>query len=295
MVDFYESRFGNVRLWLSGADTQRGNTLVIHEPSAGKNYTVQDRGEVLLRCTLQILFDQMMDEIEPLDRYRQFYALATDGKAHVLTHPIEGSFLARVEAVSQTIDQSGVISCSAVFVQVETSASILQAGAATVPATGSNAVAAAAESRTSALEAIEQSSATSATAVSVTDAWASDPNVTSREVITQSAAVGDSIYAESKTFDDDLESWEAQRSTLLLLGNVYQATDSILSETSQTFALKLGDSIALRLLVASVYGADESDGRYAQVLMLNDISDPATIPAGIELLMPALETRSRNQ
>lgn len=294
MVDFYESRYGNVRLWLSAVDTSRGNSLVIHEPSAGRNYTVQDRGEVLLRCTLQILFDQMIDDIDPLDRYRQFYALATDGKPHVLTHPIEGSFLARVEGVSQSIDQSGVISCSAVFVQVETSAAILQAGAATVPATGSNAVAAAAESRIEALAAIETSSDTNAQAVTATDSWASDPSVTSRDVLTQSAALSDSIYAESTSLDDSLDQWEAQRSTLLLLGTLYQATDSALSDTTQTFALRLGNEAALRSLVSSIYGADEADSRYLQVMMLNDIADPLTLSAGVELLMPAVNTRSRN-
>jgi hypothetical protein len=294
VVDFYESRYGNVRLWLSGVDTARGNTLVIHEPSAGRNYTVQDRGEVLLRCTLQILFDQMIDDIDPLDRYRQFYALATDGKPHVLTHPIEGSFLARVENVNQAIDQNGVIGCSAVFVQVESSAAILQAGASTVPATGSNAVAASAASLDLALAEIESSSNSSAVATATADAWTSDPTVTSREVVTQSAALTNDLYAESATFDDSLESWEAQRATLLLLGNLYQATDSVLSDTSQTFSLKLGSAVALRLLVASIYGADEADSRYSQVLILNDIADPSSLSAGVELLMPAVDTRSRN-
>jgi hypothetical protein len=94
---YFVASFGGVRLWCSRVATTNGRKLVIHDPARGDDHPLQDRGlePRVTSCTL--LFDEMDGEIStPRERFDRFAALVEEGEASGVSHPLRGSYLARV-------------------------------------------------------------------------------------------------------------------------------------------------------------------------------------------------------
>ena len=292
MSEFYDSKFGGERLWISSIETDKGRSLVIHEPSAGSNYTTQDRGPNLGRVTATILFDDFpTDDRDPLTRWRALAALV-DGKPHLFSHPNAGSFMALAENVTELGDSNSVLTCQATFVPVTDVATVTTIAVASQASAGGNGVASASDAYAAALADVG-GSGVGGSAAGVVDGWQASADTSPRQVMGDTARVTADLYDEAAQYDDDLAQWEAQRATLLLADAVRVAADAQLAESATTFAVRLSDQTALRALVAAVYGASEADERYVQVLALNDVQNPAAMPAGTELLMPMVATQRR--
>lgn len=286
MADFYRSSFGDLPLWISRIYTDKSRSQVIHELSAGDDYVVQDRGQAPLKSRVTILFDWMNgDDLAPLDRLRKFTALVDD-KPRMFTHPVEGTFLARVGAWNYDVDASGVISGEAELIRVGDVAAVSPAGAGGIPAAGDGAVAAAADALDLELEGIGQPSVLPQQAAAAVDGWAAQGTPNPRDVLTQTGSLTQRLGDQAAGFESDLNDWAAFKATLLLAESVRAAAESATADTASTFVVKIGSTIALRALIASIYGADEADRRYEQAMQLNDIANPAWIEPGTELVLP---------
>lgn len=288
MGDFYETRFGTLRIWCSEVSTTAGNALAIHEPTVGNNYVVQRRGKVVQRATAELLFDDIYsDPMDPQERLNQFKALAAAPRAYIFAHPIEGSYLARVESFEHRVDSKGVISGTATFIPSADVDAVLPAGGIAIPPTGASAVASAAAEHNEALAAAGLSNTLGAKAEAAAEAWATT-TTTPREVLATTSTLTSDIGDAAATYDDDLELWEAQRTAYLLADSVRLAADAATADSAATFAIKLGTAQSLRPLLANIFGADVAEGMYYTAMGLNDLDNPATIPAGSELILPVL-------
>lgn len=292
--DFYESSFGGLRLFLSRLSTDKSRTTVVHEQSTGDDYTVQDRGRAPLKVRASVAFDWMRDdELAPIDRLRALSA-AVDEKPRMLSHPIEGSFLARVGPFNYDIDPSGIITAEVEFIAVGEVQSVAPAGAGGIPASGEGAIAAASAGMTTELADIGLASTVPAAAAAAVDAWAASEDLNPRDVIAQTGSLTSQLGTQADLLDDDIEMWSAFKSTVLLAEAVRTAAEAATSESLQTFVVRIGAPIALRAYIASIYPADEAQFYFDRAMAINDIATPAWLEPGTELQLLHLPPRSRS-
>lgn len=287
MAEFYKSNFGDLRLWLSRISTDKSRSQVVHELSSGDDYVVQDRGRAPLKARCTVLFDWMNgDDTEPIDRLRKLSALVDD-KPRLLSHPIEGTFLARVGPFNYDIDEHGVITADVEFTRVADTIAVVPAGAGGIPAAGQGAVAQASAAFIADILAIGVESSLGTDAAAAADSWAASDNPNPREVLAQTGSLTDQLGDQADEIDDDLAKWQAFKSTVLLADAVRSAAEAATADTASTIIVKVSSTIALRALLASVFGADEVDAQYPRALLLNDIANPAWLELGSELVLPA--------
>lgn len=294
MPDFYKSSWGDLRLWISRLSTDKSRSQVVHEASEGDGYVVQDRGRAPLRARATILFDWMVGEdLAPLERLRKFNA-SVDGDARFLSHPVEGSYLARIGDWKYDIDESGVITGEAEFIAVAETVAVAEVGAGGIPASGEGAVADAAAALEVELADIGESSTLPSECATAADSWAASDEPNAREIIAQTGSLTAQLGDRASTYEDDIELWPAYAATVLLSESVRSAADAATADTAQTFVMKIGTSVALRALLASVYGAAEVEAQYTRAMQLNDISNPAWLELGAEIVLalPAAPARS---
>lgn len=286
MTDYYRSSFGGLQLWLNKLSTDRGRTQVVHELSSGDDYVVQDRGRVPQRARGTAMFDWMDgDAIEPLDRLRALQALV-DEKPRILSHPVSGSFLARVAAFTEEVDERGVITAELEFIPVSAIAAVAPAAAGGIPATGQGAVQAAAAALAFELEDAGIDSTLPDDAIAAVNSWSDTDLIDPRTVITQTGSLTSQLGAQADELDGDIALWSAFKATVNLAEAVRTAAQAATALSAQNFAMLVGGPVALRAILASVYSAEEADFRYDEVLQLNDIANPAWIEPGTQLLLP---------
>ena len=294
--DLYQSSFGGVQLWLSRISTTRSRSLVKHSPSAGDDHTVQDRGRELTEARASVLLDWMDgDDLSPTDRLRKLLALVDD-KPRLFSHPIEGSFLARVGPFTYDIDAaSGTISAELEFTPVQSIDAVAPVGGGMIPATGVGAVSMAAEALAFELEDSGLPASTiPAAAVAAADGWATSDSVNPRDVLAQTGSLSQQLGDQADSLDGDIELWSAFKATIVLAATVRAVAEDATAETAQTFVMKLGAPVALRALLASLYPAEDADAYYERVMWLNDIASPAWVDPGTLLTMPLPSTQPRN-
>jgi hypothetical protein len=285
--NMYLSSFGGLRLWLSRISTDRGRSIVEHAPSAGDDYTIQDRGQNLIRARASALFEWMDgDDLSPVQRIRALLAMVDD-KARMFSHPIEGSYLARVGPFSYDVDAStGAITAELEFVPVADVQAVSPVGGGSIAATGAGAVSMAAEALAFELEDVGITSDVPAQASAAADSWASSDPVNPRDVLAKTGSLTSQLGDQADDLDDDLDMWTAYKATVILSETVRAAAEAATADTAQTFVVRVGTAIALRALLQGVYSAEEADLRYQQAMALNDIVSPAWIEPGTELQLP---------
>lgn len=292
---FFEASFGGVRLWCSRVATSNGRKLVVHDPSSGDDHPVQDRGlePRVTSCTL--LFDEMDGETEtPMERFDRFCALVEGGEPQMFTHPLRGSYLARVGRFDHEADESSNITAEVEFVPEARIPPIIVLDAGTSAASGEDAVLAAADLADAELEALGTSTPVTGEAKTAVDAW-QDPDTTVRRVLVDVSQLHEKIGTEIDRLDlaKSLDHWGAYRSMMMLADSLLAAAKAATSSVSRIMTVKVGRPISLRALLAGIYGARDVDLRYRQARSLNDIRTPAWIDPGTELRLPQPSTQPR--
>lgn len=287
---YYQSAFGGLRLWLGSISTERSRSQVVHELSAGDEYVVQDRGRGPRRVRCQVLFDWMDgDDLSPLERARKLQALVDD-QPRLFTHPIDGTFLARVGPFNDQLDSSGTLTAQLDFIAVSDVQPISPNGAGGIPPSVDGAVASAAAALQFEVDGLTlEDSDPALLAQQAADAaqdWATSDNLNARDVLAQTGSLTSSLGAQADSMSNDISLWSAFKATVLLAETVRVAAQAATAGTAATFLLRIGSPVALRALLASVYPADEAAARYDQVMQLNDIATPAWLAAGAELQLP---------
>lgn len=294
MTDFYKSSFGDLQLWISRLSTTGGRTQVVHDLSIGDDYVVEDKGAALVKARATVMFDWMRDDdLAPIDRARRLLA-TVDAKPRFFRHPLAGTFLARVGPFEYEINEHGVISADVEFTQITDILAIADAAGSGIPASGEGAVSEAAEALNLELESIGITSTLPADAATAADSWAASEDLNPRDVLTQTGSLTEQLGTQAGELEDDIDAWEAFKTTVLLAEAVRSAAEAATADTAQTFVIKIGTSVALRALLAANYGADEVDLRYTQAMQLNDIANPASLELGQELILPQPTPKRRS-
>jgi len=292
---FYESRFGDLRLFLTKVSTDRSRTLVVHEPSSGDEYVAQDRGRAPLRTRCSVLFARMRgDDLSPIERCQRLQA-AVDDKPRIFSHPTSGSYLARIGPFTEDIDEHSVITAEIEVLRVGQTEAVSPAGAGAIAATGVGAVDAAADALDLELADIAINSPLPADTKAAVASWSSTDTVNTRQVVTQVGSLTSRLGDQADDLEGDIGFWPAYKATVLLSEAVRLAAAAATSDTAQTFVVRIAAPVALRAVLASVYSAEEADARYDQVMLLNDIASPAWLEPGSDLVLPQRTAVSRSR
>lgn len=295
--EFFEATWGRIKLWIRELQTDNSRTLVVHELTSGDEHPVQDRGERIRRTTVALLFDEMTGEdLPPLDRFMRFKAAVDSGAEAVFTHPIDGSFMAKVGEFSYRIDEnSNIVDASAEFVAVDEIVAIM------IPATsgagglaGEGAVSAAADDLDIQLALVDLETDVTDDARAAVEAWTSGEDVNTREVVADVADLSDRLadLITGAGMEDDLALFEAYRATIMLGAAIRAAAIAATSETPAVFSIFVASSVPLIPLMARMYGGANAEERARQVEALNDISTPGWLPIG-RYVMPVQTTAER--
>lgn len=296
-TEFYDTTWGQARLWCSNIVTDNSRTLLVHDPAEGDEHPTQDQGLGTRRVTCELLFVEMPNEARsPLERLRVFKALVDEpgGEARILNHPVEQPFYAHVEGFNYTIDEDGNIEASATFVRAAQPAPPEHAASGTAAVAGEEAVAARAEELRSELAAVGLSSGVMDAAIAAQVSWLEPDVVPTRQVIVDVAALSAQLGAliEDAGLERDLALWGAYRAAILFGAAVRGAALAALAETPRLMSILIGEPIALLALCARIYGGAEALDRERQIRALNDLRTPGWLTAGTVLILP-VPTRPR--
>ena len=297
MAEFYDCTLAGVRLYLSDLSVEGGRTLVEQQPSRGDDNDVDDRGRGPHRARCSLLFVPMEGEAEPLERLRRLIAMVNKGAddGFTFTSPIEGTYRVRIGEFRYDLTQSGRLSATATLVRVSTSEpAVAPVGQAVSPEAGAEAVAAAADLASADLAAANLSSNVPRLAAAAAARWA-EPTTSPRSVFLEVATITSQIQDEIAALElgGDLQLWPAYRALVELADQVIAAATSATATAGAVFRLLVDRPTPLRVLVARVYGAAQVADRMTEIIRLNDLATPGRVPAGTELVLPALRPDSR--
>ena len=291
---FYASSFGTVRIFCSRLSTTEGRNLVVHEMSGGANHVVQDMGARVVVASATLLFDYMNgDTVSPKARLEEFRALV--GTEQVLTHPLNGSYNARVGPFTPEVDEHGSITATVEFTATQIVNDVVPAGAASIPASGEGAVEAAATLMRTELAELELSDdGLSASAEASVNGWnmaeTSDPRV----VLADTGTYTEKLGRQADTLSGDLDKYSAFKATVLFADAVRSAAAAVSSGIDQTFVYRVAVPTALRTILAAEFGAEAVDYFYGLTMKLNDIVTPGLLPEGTTLALPFASSAVRN-
>lgn len=296
--DWYECRWGTMRLWLSSAQVSLKRSIVVHSPATGDDHELQDNGLDIKPMRFELLFDVMPSEpIDPATRFRQFKAKVEQGDEDILVHPADGSYIARAGDLEATIDEdSNVVDVTCTFYPIKERPPIRDLTTGSTQAIGTSDVSAAAGELETQLDAVGIESTVPDVARAALDNWAaleaaSDTSeVPIRTVLSDAAAMAVSIATliEDEGLDDDNDLWPAFQAAIALQAAFRVAAIAATSETPGVFFLRVAAPTSVLALVTRVYGGKNAEDYERQVRALNDLTFVGgLLQTGTELAMPA--------
>lgn len=296
MPEFIPITWGGIRVWATSIDTEGGRNVIVHDLTQGDEHPTHDTGQNAKRTRMSILFDDFPGETEePTVRARRFQLAVNTGAEAVLTHPLFGSYQAKVGQCSMKIDEHGVISGDVEFIPTEAVRAVSPAGAGAPGVAGEASVNAAADEHNAAMDRVsllldlEDSPAVTASAAVAT--WNEGETVPTRQIIADTADISNSLarMIDEQGLEDDLALFDVYRATIMLGEAVRSAAIAATSETPAVFVMRVTTPVSLLPLCARTYGGAEAEDRERQVRELNDIRTPGWFGPG-ELLMPVRPT-----
>ena len=142
--------WGDINLWAESIEWEAGETQVVHDLAAGDIHPVQHRGGRVRTSTLKLLFDDIAGVAETGNQaYRRFSASTKERR--IFTHPMDGSYFARVGDLKATTDNSSVTTATCEFIPDGAVEPVSPSGAGTTGTTGESSVDAAADAMSESL------------------------------------------------------------------------------------------------------------------------------------------------
>lgn len=290
---FYEARLAGLPVWIASISTDAGRTVVEHLPTVGDEVELDDRGQAPLRARVELLFAERPGLAPAADRLRELAAKVAKGDpdGFWFTHPILGTYRAAVSDF--TFELRGTIaSATCTLIRKGAPTAVEPLGPGVAVTAGVEAVSTAADQVKTELAAVDLETDVGTSAIAAITAW---PDAPARQVFLDAATLSAQIQDEIARLEllADLELWPAYKALIGLADSVRSAAEAATSAVPRTFRLLVSAPVALRALVARVYGGRLAAERYEQVVALNDLSTPGRVPAGTTLVMPALAPAPR--
>jgi len=144
LPDLFLCSWGDIQLFVSEIEWEDGETQVVHQPAAGDDHSVQPRGSQIKTATAHLMFDEFSGARETGSvAFRRFQA--TTKERRIFTHPMTGSYFARIGRFTPHIDSSSVISATCEIIPDGIVQPVSPAGAGASGVSGERSVAAAAD------------------------------------------------------------------------------------------------------------------------------------------------------
>lgn len=276
--------WGSVRLYIADLDGDLGRSLVVHEPSTGNAFTLQDRGEKPDRTNAVVVFCTVPTETDHWKkRYDAFKALRDKGEAQLFVHPLHGSYIAKIgECRLMMSSETDGVTLSVEFIRDGDVVAVSDVGAGITPAAGPEAVSMAATDVDASLAELGLSSTVPAEAVVASEAWAEAEEPDSRTVFAELGSLVAKVEDEVVRLEllTDLDRWPAYRDMVILRAHLVDAAAAVAS-----FSQQIAEYVVLRSIPARVLGAQIAGARYAEAfakefVLLNDLASPGLVPPG---------------
>lgn len=281
--------WGGLRLYTLQTETEGGSNVVIHEPSSGGDYVVQNRGRRLAVVRMELVFCDVAGESKTYEeRYTEFRRLRDTGQPQLFVHPLHGSYRAELGDCRITTDPGDEIRASAEFIPAETVVPVFDVGAGLAPIAGPEAAAAAARRANAELAALAlEADATTASAVETSGGWVDDA-ADSRTVYLELATVIAAIDAAITDLGlaTDYTRWQAYVEMIALRTAMLDAADAATSTAARVAVIVTEVAMPLIAICAREYGASQAAERAEEVARRNDLRDQLMVPAGTRLELP---------
>lgn len=291
---YFPASFAGVPLLIVKIDTESGRDVAVQSPARGDKHVLQDRGVKLNRTTCEILFTDQPGQAPYLDRVNQVHALALAGAADIFSHPILGSYSARIEgfAISATADACVTVQCT-ILAENEPEV-VMVAGAGTSTQAGLEAVSVSTETATQALTAVGLTSSLPTDCLDAVTAWAEGDELDSQQVFAEVASLTGQINGAINDLElaSDITRWQAYRALIGLGYQLQRAALAATADADRVFDLFVAVPRPMIAICAEVYGASLALDRADQNTRLNRVRTPGLVPGGTTLKMIATGARA---
>ncbi len=289
---WFDASFGNIPIRVSSITTDDGRDIVVQTPARGSKHFNQDRGQKVGRVEAEIVF---VDEPGARDfrvRFAEFRDLIQLGEPSIFSHPLLGSYLARCEGGSHTVDARRMISFSVSFIPEDQPESVSKAIAGVAPVAGVQSLQVAAQEADDALSEQGLSSSAPSDALARVNGWndARDAG----ELDSQDVIVGvESAVSDINQAIGDLElasqveRWPAYAALVHLAYTVRRVADQFTSSSDRMTPLTVAEPEPLLSICARVYGAERAVDMSDVVARRNRIRTPGLIQPCV-LAMPGV-------
>lgn len=285
---YFDASYGGIPLLIARISTEEGRDVVTQSPARGDKHVRQDRGLKPLDTMVEILFCDQPGKDVYTKRFDQFRAMANGDGAQVFSHPIIGSYSARISDFSHEVDANELsirVSCK-VLAEDEPQFT-LSVGAGVTPDAGLEAVSVASENATNALSAAGLSSTVPADCLSRVTDWVQGTDLDSQQVFAEVASLTSAIAFAIDTLElaSNVNSWAAYQAMVLLSYQVSRAAQAATSNATQVFDLTVVTPRPLLAICADIYGSALAIDRADAIAAMNRVRTPGRVPAGTVLKM----------
>lgn len=287
--DYIAASWGGLDILVASLETTGGRDVIVQSPARGDRHVLQDRGLKVKVTKCQMRFVDQPGKPDYLVRYDALRQASEDSTSSVFSHPILGSFRARITDFDTTANDGRSIEVSCTIIAEEEPQVVFRTGAGVSLAAGVESVSAAAGVATATLAELGitlEPDVAGDTTTAVTS-WASLDSLDSQQVFVQAASLSNSIDDAIAELDlaGDLSRWQAYQSMILLRYQLGRAAEAATADVEQVFDLVVAAARPLLAICVDTYGASLAPDRASSIAKLNRVRTPGLVPAGTTLKM----------
>lgn len=295
----YDASYGGFPIHVMSTSDSAGRTLARHKYPHVDGADLEDMGAEPRVTRCRIIFTGP----DHYEAFRVFHDLANSVEPLLFTHPITGSYLAKVGPYNFDADSErrDTITVDCTFEEDTTTPAVFPVGAGSPTLSGADDVAASAAAVSSAVIIVPGDEGTIVDlpddsllddAMAISQSWADDGTKTLRDVTYELNTLTDRIQA---TMDDlavstDLTQYPVMTALLDLSASLRRAAQAFAQVAPQLFQVTVEAPTPLLLIASQLYGAAEAPARLEELLSLNDIRNPARVERGTVLTAQAPST-----
>lgn len=296
----HECRYGGLRIDVLSLSDDVSRALAVHKYVRREGGDVEDLGGEPRTTRCRVLFFEHEGHADAraqnhIERFRAFVELVRKGKAQTFTHPITGSYRARVGAFTFDADaeRRDQIAVDVEFTEDTTEPAVFELGSGMPLLSGAEEVAAAADAADAEIAAAGlEPSTVGGESISAAESWESDTEKTVREVNLELAGMSNKIAAELDRYEvaTNVDRYPVMTSLQHLNYTLRKAAQAFTDRTPRLIEITVRAPVPLLTLCARTYGGDLASERFDDLMRLNDIHNPARIEAGTVLKAQAPDT-----
>ncbi len=310
----FECRFGGIRLDVQSTEDSLGRVVVTHQLPHLEGAPVRDQGAEPRVTRCRIIFFPLDDRDDPRERFYFFKALVDEGRTQTFTHPITGSYRAKVGQLSVSAAaeprETLMVECS--FHEDSDTPAAFEGGPGAPIGSGSDEVRAASADLDAGLVEVNDeliaddpdaeplTTTVGADCVTTAQGWedaaaSADDGITARRVNLELVALSDSISRETDRLELAIhpERWPIARALTNLNHSIRRASEAVVRETPRIVEVTVVAATSVYALAARTYPGEPFEARAEQILNLNDIGNPARLEPGTRLKVYSRDTSGR--